>query len=187
MKRLFLAIDLSDEARETLEKRMMWMRSYAAVNVVPAANYHITLKFLGSVPDDKVAAIESVTDKIASHFSDFEMRVQGCGYFPTVGHPAVFWAGVEPHDPLVPIFEALEEAFEYQGFLPEKRAFNAHVTLARASRERHASIEFMKQWKALDMPPGPSFHAEKIVLFESVPGFDTSVYRPLNHFPLQNL
>lgn len=183
MKSLFLAIDLPLDLKQTLAKAVLWMSEYRdRVKVVALENFHVTLKFLGPTPEEKIAEIKSALGRLAGVEKPLGLSLGAWGTFPEKGHPSVFWIGVEPAEILRPVFDRCESALEALGFARETRPFKTHVTLARTG-PRHAPVEFLKKWQAQKPLLAPTaFRADKIVLYESVLGGETPVYRPLAYF-----
>lgn len=94
---------------------------------VPAAHLHLTLAFLGDVPEDRVEAAKRVASGIRG--PAFELALDRLGFFRRAG---VGWAGPScaPGE-LVHLQSTLERALHSAGFLLEERPFAPHLTLAR--------------------------------------------------------
>ena len=56
---------------------------------------HLTLKFLGDVPDTDTPDICRVVQKVADDFEPFEIICRGAGTFPNVRDPRTLWIGIE--------------------------------------------------------------------------------------------
>lgn len=108
----------------------------ADLKVVAPGNLHLTLKFLGQVPEGQVPRIEEAVRAATAGEAPFTMRLRGAGTFPPRGAPRVVWAGLEGADALARIAARLEERLAPLGFPPEARPFRPHVTLARARSPR---------------------------------------------------
>ena len=105
MPRLFLAIDISEPVRQSLAGALSWMRTFGdCIKIVPAENYHLTLKFLGAIGVERISGIQTALEAAAQNVSACDLRLDGWGVFPPRGAPKVFWIGVEPREVLVPIF-----------------------------------------------------------------------------------
>ncbi|HRY30210.1 MAG TPA: RNA 2',3'-cyclic phosphodiesterase [Elusimicrobiota bacterium] len=99
---------------------------------VDEENVHVTLKFLGEVPVERLDQVESVLSGVARSFSEFPLELKGLGAFPSVKRPQIVWAGVgEGSSSVVSLAAAVEEALETAGFVREERTFHPHATLAR--------------------------------------------------------
>jgi len=78
MVRLFVAIDLPADIRERLKGPQEHLKkSSARLTSVDPALIHITLKFIGEVPQDAVGRIMTALSGIP--FSPFDLRVTGIG------------------------------------------------------------------------------------------------------------
>jgi 2'-5' RNA ligase len=98
---------------------------------VPAANLHITLWFLGEVGPSSVPTTVSALDS-PFHEGAFDLEISGLGAFPSSGSPRVFWLGVTAGaDSLARLHGELTVRLEPLGFEAERRAYSAHLTIAR--------------------------------------------------------
>ena len=140
-KRLFVGIRVSvstanqlSQAAETLARRAR--DSGVELKWVAPANYHVTLKFLGWTRVDSVAAVRDAIEQAVTGVSRFSFRTSRLGAFGSLDKANVLWAGCENHDALTDLAKRIDAATEPLGFTPEKRAFHAHVTLARLRETR---------------------------------------------------
>ncbi|MFQ5750305.1 MAG: RNA 2',3'-cyclic phosphodiesterase [Planctomycetota bacterium] len=182
--RLFLGFPLPEGARAALDAACAPLRE--AVNGrgaswVPAENLHLTLRFLGET--DR-RGIDSVTSRISSVVQGMlapRLRLGGPGVFPSRGGRAlVFWAGLEGElEPLKRLAGSLERCARRAGFPPERRAFRAHVTLARLRGPRGLELEgrVLPAFPAVDCTP------RAVHLFQSVSGSRGVEYPTLRSWP----
>ena len=86
----FFALPLSAEAREAADR---WRRGNLLIEGrrVPAANFHITLCFLGDLDASTLTGLTAAADRIAT--DSFDLTLDTPGYFPG---PRVFWIGPWP-------------------------------------------------------------------------------------------
>jgi 2'-5' RNA ligase len=93
---------------------------------------HLTLKFLGEVPDDKVPDVTDGCARIAAECEPFEFVLNRTGCFPPEGRVRIVWGGssVTP-DELAHCVHKCEDVFEQIGFARENRPFTPHVTIGR--------------------------------------------------------
>ena len=99
---------------------------------------HLTLKFIGEVPNSEVEAISSALGEVAGKFRPFEMRFGSIGAFPSPRRPRVVWLGVEPTPELRFIKDDLERRLAELNIPREERPYQPHVTLGRTPREAEA-------------------------------------------------
>ena len=94
---------------------------------------HLTLRFLGNVPEAQVTSIAQAMEHATQGQTAFTLRAQSLGCFPHASRPRVLWVGLaDPSQALVPLNERLTTALLPLGFPPEERPFHLHLTLARA-------------------------------------------------------
>jgi 2'-5' RNA ligase len=148
--RCFVAVDVDDAPlRTAFSKAQKAIESTGAdVKSVEGENIHITLKFLGEIPESKTAQVADLVKGIS--FKAFTLEFHGVGVFPSLSRPSVVWAGVsgEASDMLA-VFTELERGLRGLGFEPERRPFQPHVTLCRVRSGRNRAqlaeaIEMMK-------------------------------------------
>ncbi len=166
MFRAFIAVEVPPSAE--LQKFSEAVKGLgASVKMVDLANVHITLKFLGDIPEDKVPSIESAMKAAASGIGPFTMQMKGSGAFPNLGRISVVWAGMEGAQPLVEIAKRLESSLQPLGFEPEKRKFSPHVTVARVRDGRNVRelAEVIKDW---ELGVFGEVRVDKLILKKSV-------------------
>jgi len=137
-RRLFIALPVEDQdAVRSLDRFYQHLKKNESfLKIVPPGNFHITLKFFGSV---EPGLADSITGAFLSleKLRKVEYKIEGAGAFPSVDRPSVIWAGLKCNEtPLAEIFNSVEELALSFGFPPEKRKFVPHLTLARVKRER---------------------------------------------------
>ena len=93
-------------------------------------NLHLTLKFIGEVPETEFAVIRNA---LAAARSDqpVALEFRGLGFFPNEKRPRVFWAGIEASPNLKTLAAEIDRAMEKLGIPCEQRPFSPHLTLAR--------------------------------------------------------
>lgn len=134
MPRLFTGIELPPDVREALSRVRMPL---PGAKWIEPENLHITLRFAGDI-ENHVAA--DFADHLATiDTRAFTIRVAGLGAFGG-NDPRLVWAGVEAGPELEALARANERAARAAGLPPEKRAFHAHVTLARLKHGRADAV-----------------------------------------------
>ncbi|UCF20594.1 MAG: RNA 2',3'-cyclic phosphodiesterase [Gemmatimonadota bacterium] len=133
--RVFVAINPSTEERVRLNEASRSLREAGfPVRWVPPENVHLTLKFLGEVPEGGRAELVAAVDRAVAGVAAFRLRVQGVGAFPTLRRPNVVWVGIESSAPLKGLQSRLEDELWALGFPKETRAFHPHFTVGRSRR-----------------------------------------------------
>lgn len=130
--RLFFAIELGDRVLDLLDRETAPLRAEAPdVAWTSREKRHLTLKFLGDVPDGAEAPLIEAVERVASRQRPLEMSIGGIGAFPNFGRARVVWIGVDQEPRLELLHHDLEVACEESGFEVEGRPFRPHITLAR--------------------------------------------------------
>ncbi|MBI4199834.1 MAG: RNA 2',3'-cyclic phosphodiesterase [Chloroflexi bacterium] len=150
--RLFVAVELPEEVLAHLTRIMARLRGQvpSGVQWVRPAGLHLTLKFLGNVPEEKLPSIVRAMEAAAFGVGPFTLHIRGAGVFPGPQAPRVVWLGVEGDlPPLRALQERLEEDLARVGFPRELRAFSPHLTVGRI-RDRLPPSARQKLLQALD-------------------------------------
>src|SRR5438093_2126085 len=161
--RLFIAVDLPNELREQLAQVQRELEPLTRT-ARWVASTHITLKFIGEVPEKQMETIHTALTGLT--WKAFTITVRGLGFFPGNRSPRVFWAGMEAPT-MEQLAEELDARLEPFGFEREKRAFRPHITLARARSSRIDSSLVTAASQYAERNFG-SFTVDRIYLFQSV-------------------
>lgn len=132
--RSFIAIELPEEIKRELSRLEERLQSagYARVKWVDPASMHLTLKFLGNIPTDKIDAITAAIQKATQGITPFNLIVKDLGAFPHLRRVQVAWTGIGGEtDKLNQLQQGIESNLADLGFERESRPFTSHLTLAR--------------------------------------------------------
>jgi RNA 2',3'-cyclic 3'-phosphodiesterase len=167
--RLFVAVNIPDELKEKIACLKEKLRlSGADVKWVKKENFHITLKFLGEVAEEKIEGICLALKKTAQGDGPFEILFKGLGAFPDKKRPRVVWLGIENgKERLANIFKNIDVELESMGFKKETREFASHITLGRARSGKNI-ISLVNKIESLEASVIGVFKAEKVDLMSSV-------------------
>jgi len=124
--RLFIAIELPKEVVEEL-KRLQAELDLFGLRFVK--DFHLTLKFLGDVPEPKIDRIKEILAGIK--FSSFEAELSETGVFPEPDYVKVIWAGIKA-DSILSLQKDIDIGLEKLGFGRDNH-FKPHLTLARVN------------------------------------------------------
>ncbi len=183
-KRLFVAVELTDSVKDTLHRIQQRLQPYfVRATWARPEGLHITLKFLGPTPVERIDAIVAALTPVARQTQPFTMEVRGIGVFPGWDRPRVLWVGVTDARPLVALQARVETALSAMGFSPERRTYHPHVTLARIRwTERGVIRQFRERMlHQFDRPWGTTV-VRAFVLFESQLHPQGAIYTPLHRF-----
>jgi 2'-5' RNA ligase len=126
MPRLFVALDLPEDVKRSLEPLG---RGLGDVRWVDAEQQHLTLRFLGQLDNGRTREVVDALALVPG--IPFELRLKGIGHFPLRGEPRVLWVGVEKSLELQRLKRRIDRVLDGLGLAPEGRKFTPHVTIAR--------------------------------------------------------
>jgi len=184
--RLFAAIDIEEGVCERIagiqDRLKEQLNLGRQVTWVKPSHMHLTLKFLGEVPDDEVTRACDAVRRTAGRFEAFDFDVAGVGVF---GRPArIVWAGVSQCAALFEMQSELEKEFEKLGWERENRPFAGHLTICRIKTSAAGKqLEQAVQPYAGEIF-GPVSVAE-VVLYQSVLGSGGPTYTPVSRAALK--
>lgn len=185
MIRAFVACELAAQVLAALREAQEELRAAGGdVRWVSPRGLHITLKFLGGVPEADLPALGEALRGAASASRGCRAEVRGVGGFPNLGRARVLWAGVEGKnvDELAVAARRVDDAVRPFGIPAEQRPFHPHVTLGRVRSSRGwAAVEQCA--RGLAARSFGEADLEEAVLYRSELGRDGAVYTPLERFP----
>jgi 2'-5' RNA ligase len=157
--RTFIAIELSDVARELLARKITRLaRALPAVRWVDPSGLHLTLAFLGELDDAQLSAASEGARLAAATSAHFTLATGDLGSFGPPYAPRVIWVGIRGDvSALSTVHERLAHALEERGFPREARPFSPHLTLARlkAPPDAAALARLTAQLQARDRHSAP--------------------------------
>jgi RNA 2',3'-cyclic 3'-phosphodiesterase len=143
--RTFLAVALSDAAREALQREISSLaKALPSVRWGNVASLHLTLAFLGELDDERLAAAHEATQAAASQGAPFALTLDQLGTFGPSHAPRVIWAGVGGEvAALRRVQTTLAHELDARGFPPQEHPdYAPHLTLARV-RDRLPAPELV--------------------------------------------
>ena len=133
--RLFVAVPLSPELRERVaafQQRLVSRLSTNALKWTRKEQLHLTLAFLGNVEAVRVDEVKAALAKACEGFLPLDLSLESAGCFPNFKRPSVIWIGVGGAvSHLCTFGDSLRRELGPFCERPEKRPFNAHLTIAR--------------------------------------------------------
>ncbi|MFM7333148.1 MAG: RNA 2',3'-cyclic phosphodiesterase [Tabrizicola sp.] len=150
MIRAFLGIDLPQPVRGALQVQQFLL---PMPRKVEPENLHLTLVFLGEVPDPVLEAAHDGFDALRE--PRFTLQLQGLGLFGKA-KPHAAWAGVAPSAQLTRLQAKVETIARRAGCPIDSRKFTPHVTLGRFPTPEPADLARLERAVAL----GTSFRTD---------------------------
>ncbi len=165
--RLFTAVVPPAEAVEDLEAFLSARREAAAFRWTVAEQWHLTLAFMGSVPERKLDDLVERLTRAGRKRSAFELRFAGGGAFPNAGRAKLLYAGVSGDEharqELDRLATGARAAGSKAGAEIDGARFRPHLTLARIGKPQDVT-----NWvRLLDGYSGPPWTVDELVLVES--------------------
>ena len=131
MQRIFAAIKIvPDEELIKLLKRLQTALANEKIKWVELWNLHITLKFFGETPEEKVLQIAKTLESIDAPAA-FTLQCSDLGIFGSTYKPRVIWLGINDHKQLAQLGNEISHAIQPLGYEPDRQNFVPHLTLGR--------------------------------------------------------
>ena len=92
--RLFTGIAIAPQVLDNIARLLGELRPLARLNWTPVENLHITSKFIGAWPEQKLPELERALGQLAAP-GNTRIGVAGFGFYPNPHHPRVLFAGVQ--------------------------------------------------------------------------------------------
>lgn len=182
--RCFIAIPIPEAIKTKLSAWLKGNRkNFPPASWVKPENYHLTLKFLGEVEETALEGLFRALEEVLISHPPGTLMPQGGGCFPHPKNARVLFYGFY-EKPLLPIVEAVETTFEKENFPREKRAFRAHLTLARIRKPWKEKVvnHCLEKLQALSLPPLPY---DKVLWMRSTLTPQGAIYESLKTYYLE--
>ena len=178
-KRIFIGIFLNDAAHGAIDAYVNRLKENVSSDdfrFMPAENWHVTLRFLGDISEDKIGEVRDTIKNALPAQSNFEITFNLPIIFPNNKHPSVLALQAACNPALIEFTEKLNHALNRNGCGHDKQSFRPHLSLARV-RQRHAVINNPAPFE-YKMP------VEHIVLVQSETLPEGAKYTVLKRFAL---
>lgn len=99
--------------------------------VLPAlTDLHITLLFIGSIPEHRLHTLQQQLTQIAKHHKPFTLLINGISYFGSPSGPRVVYLATSPNEELNYLQNAIAESGLDIG-IQSSSHFSPHITIAK--------------------------------------------------------
>lgn len=171
--RCFVAVAASGSLAERVAHIQKQMLGH--VQLIPAKNLHITLKFIGDVSDAEQQTVSQRLESVALRFAPFSAPVAGMGTFPPAGQARVVWIGVPA---ILNLQKAVDDVLKDFG---DNKGIIPHLTIARLRDKNPGIRRFVEQHAGTEFG---SLHIDRLALMRSVLTPHGAVYETVREFQL---
>jgi len=154
--RLFIAVEINENVRKEAIEVMEKIRALDAdIKFTEPDNLHLTLKFLGEVPEERVKEVENVIIGAVKDFKAFRISIEGLGYFGKPNYIRTLWLDIyKGREELMKLARNINTALDY--IRHETREPKPHLTIGRVKSGRNKEallkeIESLKHVKLGEM------------------------------------
>ncbi|NBC16545.1 MAG: RNA 2',3'-cyclic phosphodiesterase [Bacteroidetes bacterium] len=177
MPRLFVALDLPEERRAPL---VDLQTDALSARWTPPEQYHLTLRFIGDVPERQADAVEQALAPVSG--APFDLRGPGLGVFPSRRKPRVLFADIQRVEALMTLQRRIDEALLRAGVDRADKPFHPHITVARLKRARPQAVRrYLRERQDFHLAPFP---VTAFVLYQSDLTPDGAIHTPRASFAL---
>jgi 2'-5' RNA ligase len=114
-------------------------------NKTKLSNLHLTLKFLGEIPFEKVEKIKEILKNI--NFNKFEAEIKEIGFFDKL-NSGIIWLGLTNCEK---IQKEIDEVLALNGLYEKEKRFMSHLTIARTKKIKDKKI-FLENLNKINIP-----------------------------------
>ena len=142
--RLFIAVGFEKESPylKSIQEKLHFQNS----KLTFPKTFHLTLKFLGEVAQDKAEKIKESLNSIKS--KKFHTFLDSIGVFPGESYIRVVWVGLNPKGSVLHLQKSIDAVLS--PLFKKEKDFKAHITLARVKfpEDKKSFVEQVKNIKA---------------------------------------
>jgi 2'-5' RNA ligase len=180
--RVFIGIRLDQPTKEKIKQALTPFKKISTpIKWVKPENWHLTLKFIGEVPEDKNNQIMDNQYETGP----FELSITGFGKFGRENNLNIFWAGIDRNESLNQIHATIETSLANLGIKKENRPFSGHLTLGR-NRKSFYSAQFFSLIEKNQSLPICRFTVKGFQIFESILTPEGPIYKTLQEIGFEH-
>jgi len=168
MRRIFVAVDISEEVRRKVAEYIANLRADTPAKVASYTHpekLHLTLRFIGNCPDEELPDVINAARSAAESLKPFSLKITGTGVFPNKRKARVLWLGVDGEtDQMVKAVSIFDRLYNLER-QPNHEVFSPHLTIARI-KDRAKGRELVDLHLNSNFGPA-AFEVSEIVVYES--------------------
>jgi len=166
MKRIFAAVKIEPQpALLDLLSVLQQQLSADKIKWVEKENLHLTLKFFGETPEDKIFEIDQKLKQIKSE--PFDLTIENLKIFGSRYLPRVIFLEATNARPFIELNETINRQIMPLGYEPDRQNFVPHLTLGRINYiadKKH----FQQVVDTFAKKPVQIQHIDNFYLYESI-------------------
>lgn len=165
----FFALPLPPPVQETVADFAYFWKTYTGTQDAgrwyEAADYHLTLKFLGNIPDAEAVRLSAAGDAVAARHALLTLTLTTPSAFPNIFRPNVLFLGVKSTSALRDLVTDVGETMETLGVPRETRLYAPHITVARVK----ASAATNQNWRTHHEQAFVKWEADTLAFMQTLP------------------
>jgi RNA 2',3'-cyclic 3'-phosphodiesterase len=167
--RTFIAVQASERVNNNLGRVIERLDSTGAdYKWVAPENLHLTLYFLGDLPDRGIPDFCKEVKKAVEHHRPFEMSLLGVGAFPDMEQPRTIWIGVDQgSQELGDLYRDLGSVCRDWCSGRDRNEFTPHLTLGRLGRDGRWNEGLLEELHRLRSHPTGSCQVDRVTVYSS--------------------
>jgi len=185
--RLFIAIDPPPSIRSgvrRLQSRLAHLD--LPVNWEDTDKLHLTLNFLGRIPDQNLGPITTTLTRVAAAMTQFSLEPMFLETLYQRHDNSIIYIGFAGDIDLLKKMQKSLSLSLSKLSLPQPRRFLPHLTIGRLKRtDPTLTKRYLDQIRAQNFRPLPVFTVDKIILYESFLTKAGSHYQKVREFMLK--
>lgn len=190
--RTFIAVDFPLEIKEKITEITAYFQTKlppAQIKWVEPDHMHLTLKFMGETPLDKLVQIKQSMHQVVTKFPSFSIEIETLGMYPNVKRPRVIWLGINDKNNLILLHNQLDQALKGKGIKSDRRSLSPHLTIGRVRRSADPESirqigKILSQFKISSLG---RIKIDEIVYYQSVLTPQGPIYTILQSTPLNQV
>ena len=135
--RAFVSINIPLDISRLIErwaKLADFQYLYKTMRWLPEDSYHVTLRFLGDVPETQLVTYWEKVKPVLETQNSFDVVIRSFLFLPDVNAAKIVAAKVDADPALSGMAEMLESNARRCGFTAEHKSFRPHISIARFKR-----------------------------------------------------
>ena len=129
MTRVFVSIPVGNASG--LEPLYRDLSGKRGVKTSPKFQLHITLCFIGEIPEEKVEEVGEIVSLSVKGIKPGRITLKGAGCFPNPKRPRIVFAGIETDIPLEQLASEIRRRLSSAGIPYDEKPFKPHITVGR--------------------------------------------------------